>query len=253
MESFADTVSALTGLNSTLWSDSGETLTSRLRRFSPRVKAEKEREVELLLEKGLPGMDRYEDMEEGERARYLGRAHTALGRLMMGEGDPSVDRFFSDCESAGKRFVRRSREIEPSLSEHDIHQALRNQWVFNSIQSYLSHPVTLTSPSLGYSLMYPYTDNRLDGSVRTPGEKDRFNESLKACLEGEPESAADEDAPGFRGLLRMIEGEYPRDRYPAVYESLLAIYRAQRKSLILHGRVDDMTELCSIPRPLVSL
>ena len=242
MGSFTETVSGLTGLYSAFWSDAGDILTFSLRRFSPRVKAEKEREVELLLEKGLPGMDRHEEMEEGERARYLGRAHTALGRLMMGEGDPSVDRFFSDCESAGKQFVTRSREFDPALSEHDIHQALRNQWVFNSIQSYLSHPVTLTSSSLGYSLMYPYTDNRLDGSLRTIEEKDRFNESLKACLTGEPELAADGDAPGFRGLLRMIEQEYPRDRYPAGYESLLAIYSAQRNSLILHGTVDDMTE-----------
>ena len=162
MDSFSDTVSELTDRYSALWSECPGTIPGRLRRFSPAGKAEKERDVELLLEKSLPRMNRYEEMREGERARFLGRAHTALGKLMTGDGDPAVNRFFEECESAGKMFVRKAREFDPSLSENDVHQALRNQWVFNSIQSYLGHAVTLTSSSLGYSLMYPYTDNWLD-------------------------------------------------------------------------------------------
>ncbi len=242
MESFRDTVSELTDRYLALWSESPGTLPDHLRRFSAADKAEKEREVDFLMEKSLPGMDRYEEMEAGERGRYLGRAHTALGKLMTGDGDPAVDRFFTECESAGKSFVQRARKFDPSLSENDIHQALRNQWVFNSIQSYLAHPVTLTSSSLGYSLMYPCTDNWLDGAGHTPAEKDRFNHSLRLWLEGDAEAGADFDDRGFRGLLRMIEEDYPRGRYPAVYDSLLAIHRAQQRSLLLHGRVEDQAE-----------
>ena len=40
----------------------------------------------------------------------------------------------------------------------------------------------------------------------------------------------------------MIEQEYPRERYPAVYRSLLAIQRAQQRSLILHGAVENRAE-----------
>jgi hypothetical protein len=242
MESFADAVTELTGRYHTLWSESSGFPPDRLRRFSPAGKAEKEREVELLLEKSLPQMDRYEEMEEGDRARVLGRAHTALGKLMTGEGDPAVNRFFGECESAGRKFVRRAREFDPSLSDDDIHQALRNQWVFNSIQSYLGHPVTLTSSSLGYSLMYPYTDNWLDGAAHTPAEKDRFNQSLKSWLEGVRGEGVDSDDRDFRGLLRMIESEYPRGRFPGVFDSLLAIHRAQQRSLILHGPVEESAE-----------
>jgi hypothetical protein len=243
MESFTDTVSGLTDRYLALWSESPGTLPGHLRRFSPAAKAEKEREVDLLLEKSLPRMERYGELEEGERERVLGRAHTALGKLMMGDADPAVNRFFTECESAGKLFVRRARQFDSSLSDDDIHQALRNQWVFNSIQSYLARPVTLTASSLGYSLMYPYTDNWLDGAAHTPEEKDRFNHSLKLWLEGDAGALAGPDGrDGFRGLLHMIESEYPRGLFPAVYDSLLAIHRAQQRSLILHGPVGTRAE-----------
>jgi len=242
MDSFSDTVSELTDRYSALWSECPGTIPGRLRRFSPAGKAEKERDVELLLEKSLPRMNRYEEMREGERARFLGRAHTALGKLMTGDGDPAVNRFFEECESAGKMFVRKAREFDPSLSENDVHQALRNQWVFNSIQSYLGHAVTLTSSSLGYSLMYPYTDNWLDGDSHTPAEKDRFNQSLKLLLEGDTEARADSEDRGFRELLQMIEFEQPRVQHPAVYDSLIAIHRAQQRSLLLHGPLEDRPE-----------
>ncbi len=240
MTSFDSAVSELTDRYLRLWSDSPVSPPGGLRRFSSAQKAEKEREVELLLEKSLPRIDRYEEMEEGERARYIGRAHTALGKLMTGDADPAVNRFFAECESVGKAFVRRARDLDPSLSDDDIHQALRNQWVFNSIQSYLSRPVTLSDSSLGYSLMYPCTDNLLDDAVRTRDEKERFNRSLTSCLCGLP--VAEAGLRGFPALLRLIEREYPRESSPCVYDSLLAIQRAQQKSLILHGDVDDRPE-----------
>jgi hypothetical protein len=242
MTSFGDAVSDLTDRYLDRWSGTPATLPDRLRRFSPAARAEKEREVELLLEKSLPRIENFGEMEESERARHLGRAHTALGRLMTGNADPSANRFFTECESAGKLFVRRARLFDSSLSERDIHQALRNQWVFNSIQSSLSHPVTLTSASLGYSLMYPYTDNWLDGRDHTPAEKDLFNRDLRSWIAGDREGAPGECERGFPGLLRMIEQEYPRSRFPAVYESLLAIHRAQLRSLILQGPVENEAE-----------
>jgi hypothetical protein len=242
MDSFAETIAAQTERYLALWSETPAAFPDSLRRFSSSARAEKEGEVEILLEKTIPRLDHYGDMDQGARERYLGRAHTALGRLMTGEGDPEVNRFFEECESAGKLFVRRAREHDPALSDDDIHQALRNQWVFNSMQSSLSHPVTLTSASLGYSLMYPCTDNLLDGPVRTHEEKIRFNRSLASCLQGNTAECDSTELRGFPALLQMVEEDYPRGEFPDVYRSLRAIHAAQERSLLLHAPVGDRQE-----------
>jgi hypothetical protein len=90
--------------------------------------------------------------------------------------------------------------------------------------------------------MYPFTDNLIDGTGHTTAEKERFNQSLKLWIEGESVTEGDSSDGGFRELLRMIESEYPRGTFPAVYDSLLAIHRAQQRSLILHGPVENRGE-----------
>ncbi|HTR99689.1 MAG TPA: hypothetical protein VML00_08060 [Bacteroidota bacterium] len=209
------------------------------RRFSPGQQAEREREVDLLMEKSLPRIDRFSSMEDAERARYAGRAHTALGKLLMDGADPRVDRFFDQCEVTGKEFVRRARNFDRALSGDDIHQALRNQWVFNSIEAFLGRSVSLSPGSLAYSLMYPYTDNWLDAANHTAEEREEFQESLRRCLEGKPGPG---DQETFPRLVRMIEEEFPRAGHPAVYDALLAILRAQGRGLRLQGPVGEVGE-----------
>jgi len=209
------------------------------RTFSAAQQADRERDVDLLMEKSLPRIDRIRDMEETERARFAGRAHTALGKLLMQGSDPRVDNFFDECEAAGKAFVRHARDFDPLLGGDDIHQALRNQWVYNSIEVFLGRPVSLSPGSLAYSLMYPYTDNWLDATTHTAQEREEFQESLRRSIEGE---YAPEATGAFPRLVRMIEEQFPRMEHPAVYDALMAILRAQGKGLALQRPVDGCSE-----------
>jgi len=102
--------------------------------------------------------------------------------------------------------------------------------------------VTLTSSSLGYSLMYPCTDNLLDAPGLTRAEKTRFNSALASLLEGNGSRFDPGGLRGFPELLAMIEEEYPRGDFPDVYRSLCAIHRAQQGSLILHAPPPDRPE-----------
>ncbi len=63
--------------------------------------------------------------------------------------------------------MRKARRFDPDLPDAEIEQALRNLWVFNSIQFYLGKPVSLTPSAFAYSLIYPYTDNCLDEQEET--------------------------------------------------------------------------------------
>ena len=70
--------------------------------------------------------------------------------------------YFEMSEKVTRRFIQDAKIFDHSLSQDDIHQALRNLWVFNSIQMIAGKDIDLTPSSFAYSLLYPYTDNGLD-------------------------------------------------------------------------------------------
>lgn len=112
-----------------------------------------------------------------------------------------------------------------------IVQACRNAWTACGLQPLLGEPIRLTPGILGYSLLYPYSDNHLD-RVDLPAEKKlaasrRFQERLR----GDASPAADLWETAVWELVGLIEGQYPRELYPQVFDCLLAIHRGQEESL----------------------
>ena len=95
----------------------------------------------------------------------------------------------------------------------------------------------LTPSILGYSLIYPYSDNFLDDENIPIEAKLRFSRRLRRRLLGEELPARDEPERHVWALITLIEEQYQRTLYPNVFESLLAIHRAQEQSLgQLRGR-----------------
>jgi hypothetical protein len=125
--------------------------------------------------------------------------------------------------------------FDPSLSQNDVHQALRNLWVFNSIQMIVGKKMELTPSSFAYSLLYPYTDNGLDSSEHSSDEKQGYICWLSEWFLGNKYRPIDDWTGKIAELLMMIEKEYPAPEFCDVYLSLSAIHRAQSKSLILHN------------------
>lgn len=134
------------------------------------------------------------------------------------------------CFQVSEEFVRQANEMDPDLRPEEIHQAIRNLWIVNSMQWAFGLPLRLTPSALAYSLLYPYTDNYLDNPCVADGEKAEFGRVLRRRLSG----FSARSSPLFSrisGLVDLIEGEFPRTVYPGVYESLLAIHGAQEESL----------------------
>ena len=128
-------------------------------------------------------------------------------------------------------FLEEARVFNPALRLEDLYQALRNVWIMNSLQLFLDQPIAYTPSIFGYSMLYPYTDNPLDDASIDPNEKARSGRRLRDRLAGLTLSpSSSHEAEVFR-LIGMIEAEHPRSLFPDVYESLLAIHRAQMKSL----------------------
>lgn len=132
-------------------------------------------------------------------------------------------------------FAREARAVDPEMGEEDLFQALRNVWIANSIQMLLDQEVRLTPGVFAYSMLYPLTDNFLDDPEVSPAAKRALNRRLGRRLAGRPGAARDRRERDVFAMVERIEGEFPREGYPGVYRSLLAIHRGQVQSLRQQG------------------
>jgi hypothetical protein len=133
--------------------------------------------------------------------------------------------------TAAEEFARKARAFDPNLSAEDIYQAGRNVMTMNFMQLLLGLQVEITPAVFAYSMLYPYTDNYLDDPGISPTTKLAFNHRFQQRLEGDNVRPANPYETTISNLVEMIETQWDRERYPRVYESLLAIHAAQVKSL----------------------
>jgi hypothetical protein len=130
-------------------------------------------------------------------------------------------------------FVRQARRFDPHISAADIIQAGRNAWSMNLQQYLFGLPVEMTPSVLAYSLLYPYSDNYLDDPAIPVKEKAAFSHAFERRLLGLAVMPSNPYEQKIFDLVGMIEGQFERQCYPEVYASLMAILRAQGKSMQL--------------------
>jgi hypothetical protein len=131
-----------------------------------------------------------------------------------------------------RRFLQAARDFDPGLSIASAYQALRNVWIMNSLQFDLGLAVEHTDAVFAYSMVYPYLDNVLDDAGTSETDKLALVVKLKAWLEGAERGADSPREQKLLDLVGIIERRYARPDFPGVYQSLLAIYNAQVKSLL---------------------
>lgn len=132
-----------------------------------------------------------------------------------------------------EEFVIEARRFDPHIPPADIYQAGRNAWTMTFLQYLFGLPVKMTPAILAFSLLYPYSDNYLDDPGILPEVKTGFINRFKRRLEGKQVKSVNGVELKIFDLVGMIEGQYDRQFHPDVYAGLMAIYRAQVKSMRL--------------------
>jgi hypothetical protein len=207
--------------------------------YTPREQEEREAQLTRFLDETLHearrpprGMVECDALQE----RLLTGA-APLIKLALGLDDRHGDALgLRDFGAAATAFARAARHFDPAVSIADIYQAGRNAVTANFLQRLLGLPVESTPAIFAYSMLYPYSDNYLDDPTIPPEAKAAFNARLARRLAGEGVTPGDARERIVYDLVGMIEGQYDRTRYPQVFESLLAIHRAQGKSVRLLRR-----------------
>lgn len=150
--------------------------------------------------------------------------------------------FSDEMLTSTKDFVRKAWTFDPKLDNHEIFQALRNVWIMLGLQSFFGKEIKITPSLLGYSLLYPYTDNLIDDASISKNEKLDFCDRFALRLSGKLAKPESQIESRIFDLVSMIESEFKRENYPDVYESLLAIHDAQTKSLGLVSNKPTLSE-----------
>jgi hypothetical protein len=132
----------------------------------------------------------------------------------------------------GAGLARWARDFDSTLTTNDIIQACRNAWTCCGMQALLGRPMELTPSVLAYSLLYPYSDNHLDHPGLTSADKLQFSDRFRHRLSGCGLSFDNAHERAVWTMIQLIEDEYPRSQFPQVFESLLAIHRAQAESVV---------------------
>jgi hypothetical protein len=177
---------------------------------------------------------------EQERSGTQERIVVAFGRFSakaLGLDVEATELLTTGFLPVGVSLARWARRFDPALSMAGIIQAARNAWTACGLQPLLGVPLVLTPSILGYSLMYPYSDNFLDDENVSGDAKLRFSRRFRRRLLGEKLLAEDPRERSLWALIALVEMQYPRALYPNVFECLLAIHGAQERSVgQAHGR-----------------
>lgn len=144
---------------------------------------------------------------------------------------PVPEDMYKDYVKVTEAFTLRAKERCPQLVDEDVFQALRNVWIMVFIQSLAGKTICLTDAMFGYSMLYPLTDNVTDDPTLTEAFKNHFIKRFGLRLQGEllePENQYETDV--FY-MIECMESDFSRTEHPKVYESIMAIFHAQRKSM----------------------
>jgi hypothetical protein len=136
-----------------------------------------------------------------------------------------------DFLPAGVEFALAAQRFDSTLSRADIIQACRNAWTACGLQPLLGKPMGITPSILAYSLLYPYSDNYLDATNVPTDAKLTFSQRFRDRLHGASSPAKNAREAKVWALVELIEAQYPREAFPQVFDSLLAIHQAQEDSL----------------------
>jgi hypothetical protein len=138
-----------------------------------------------------------------------------------------------EFRNVSKDFFYHARAFGPELSPENIYQGMRNVWIMNGLQLMMDIPVEITHSVFAYSMIYPYSDNLLDDPGISGEGKKEFSRRFSRCLHGEHVKSQNHTESQLFRLAGMFEQQFPRDAFPAVYQSLYAIHQAQTRSLKL--------------------
>ena len=222
--------------------DAWDACTRQVALPGPRFTPQEQQKHEIAYNEGLRAVEQEAKRSPRTRAERLRAQRRIVGvfpgfaSIALGLDDDAIQLLTNDFIPVGTNVARWASRFDPTLSMPDIIQACRNAWTACGMQPLLGDRLRITPSILGYSLLYPYSDNHMDHPLVSTEDKLHFSDRFRRRLSGLPVLPANHHEAAVWAMVELIELEYPRAQYPQVYAGLLPIHRAQEESIAqLHG------------------
>ena len=163
--------------------------------------------------------------------------------VALGLEDDAIHMLNDGFLPIGTQFAQWAKRFDPALSIADTTQACRNVWTACGLQPLMGDCMELTPAIIGYSLLYPYSDNYLDSEGTPTVHKLEFSSRFRDRLCGLGIPPRNRHETVVWALVRLIEEQFPRPQFPQVYDSLLAIHQAQEDSIAQSKRGATLNEV----------
>ncbi len=140
---------------------------------------------------------------------------------------------YAEFEQNIELFLEKTKTFDKTLSTENIWQAMRNYLIYCMIVSLQDEKQNCRNTILGYSLLYPYTDNYIDELHRKPEEKNSYNNLIRKTLLGEAITPVNRYEEKTKQLLDLVLMSYSNDtlRQKEAAFLLLLMLEAQGKSI----------------------
>ena len=140
---------------------------------------------------------------------------------------------FSDFEQNLELFLEKTKAFDETLSPENIWQAMRNYLIYCMIVNLQGEKQNCRDTILGYSLLYPYTDNYIDKLHRKATDKNSYNQLIRKTLMGENMIPTNFYEEKTKQLLLLVQNNYSEDfiRKENASFLLLLMLEAQEKSI----------------------
>jgi hypothetical protein len=231
------------------WNSCAARRAAGLPHFSDAEQKTREAEYDhaLYLVEGEAKALRRRPQERGAAQQRIVAVFPRFARIALGLDDHAIHSLTEGFLPIGTQFAQWAKRFDPALTMVDTIQACRNAWTVCGIQPLVGDRMRLTPAIVGYSLLYPYTDNYLDDERIASKRKLEFSMRFRDRLCGLRIGPGNHQEALVWAMVRLIEEQFPRALYPQVYECLLAIHQAQEDSLAQlkqsRTRVPDLTRL----------
>lgn len=231
------------------WWETESTLPPFFKTYTLKEQKEIENEIAIFVGKMLDYSVQYHPVKDTESLDFqepISQTRSYVKRLFNVAGIEIDDSFATGIVRSTNIFIDKVKNFDPAMAPENIYQALRNIWIMNTLQVYFGIEIGCTNSMFAYSMLYPYTDNIMDDVLTGVEEKLRLSQNLGQRLEGKPYSQPKGIEKKLDSLVELVEEEFPRHRFPVLFQSLLGIYNAQIRSLV-QQRQDVPPHVVDIP------